>query len=233
MKKHKDNIDEYFVVDIIESEIPYEKLDSREIYWIDKLNSLYPNGYNLSHGGQAYLTEEERLIMSERVSGDKNPMYGMTGELNPFYGKKHSEETRRTLSELAVGRDVSIETRNKIGKSTKERHKNFGHPFKDKNHTDEAKDKISKAMKGRFVSDETKRKMSKNHARKQSVAMIDKITSEVLLEFDSMKLASEWLRENTKYNKAKSGEISNVCSGKKKTAYGFKWKYLKGVETIQ
>jgi hypothetical protein len=56
-------------------------------------------------------TDEERLKASKRVLGDKNPFYGKKhsditkkkisekskqriGEKNPFYGKKHSEETK-------------------------------------------------------------------------------------------------------------------------------------------
>ena len=35
---------------------------------------------------------EVRRKISEGVSGVKNGMYGMKGELNPFYGMKHSDE---------------------------------------------------------------------------------------------------------------------------------------------
>lgn len=233
MRKHIDDLDGVFEISIIEENIPYKELDHREIYWIDTLNSLHPNGYNLSHGGQAFMTQSERDLISERMSGENNPMYGMYGELNPFYGMEHSQETRKMLSEIATGREVSDETKEKIGRSTKIRHEKFGHPFKGKHHTDEAKAKISKAMKNRVMSDNTRRKMSENHARKQSVAMIDRNTNEVLRTFESMKMACDWLKANTKYIKAKSGEISSVCSGKRKTAYGFKWVYLKSVETIE
>jgi hypothetical protein len=35
---------------------------------------------------------EARQKISNAVSGEKNGMYGRTGETNPFYGKTHSEE---------------------------------------------------------------------------------------------------------------------------------------------
>jgi len=37
--------------------------------------------------------------LSEKVSGSKNAMFGKKGELNPFFGKKHTEETKRKMSE--------------------------------------------------------------------------------------------------------------------------------------
>lgn len=38
-------------------------------------------------------SEETKKKRSESLKGSNNGMYGRTKELNPFYGKKHSEET--------------------------------------------------------------------------------------------------------------------------------------------
>lgn len=40
---------------------------------------------------------EVRKKISNKVSGEKNGMYGMVGELNPFYGKTHSNELIRKM----------------------------------------------------------------------------------------------------------------------------------------
>jgi len=40
---------------------------------------------------------------SESRIGSKNPMYGMCGHLNPFYGKRHSPDTIKRLSEFRKG----------------------------------------------------------------------------------------------------------------------------------
>lgn len=232
MKKHINNIDDVFTISVLEENIPYTNLDDVEINWISRLNSLHPNGYNISEGGRSFRTERDLKIMSERVKGEKNPMYGNYGELNPFYGKKHSEDTKKLLSNLATGRKTPDDVKEKISDSIKLRHKKLGHPFQGGHHTDEAKEKIALAMKGRFISDETKIKMSANNTKKQPVMMIDKESGDKLIEFDSMTLAANWIADNTKYSKAKSGQISSVCIGKRKSAYGYKWEYLKGVETI-
>ena len=50
--------------------------------------------------------------------------------------------------------------------------------------------------------------------------MIDKNTEEYIKIFPSINKAYQFL------NKQHSGHIASVCNGKRKTAYGYKWKYL-------
>jgi hypothetical protein len=45
--------------EIIEDNVPQEQLDEREIYWIKELNSLAPNGYNCTTGGQFNVVTQE------------------------------------------------------------------------------------------------------------------------------------------------------------------------------
>ena len=45
--------------DVIEENIPLEQLDDRETYWINELNTLSPNGYNLKTGGRRPTFSEE------------------------------------------------------------------------------------------------------------------------------------------------------------------------------
>ena len=127
-QKHPEKY-EYIVV---EDNIPEDKLDEREIYWIDFFDS-YNNGYNLTEGGvgnRGYKhTEETKLYMSNLHSGEGNPMYGihMCGENAPMFGKHLSDETKRKISEAESG----------------EKHHNYG-----KHHSEETKKKISDAQKG-------------------------------------------------------------------------------------
>ena len=49
--------------------------------------------------------------------------------------------------------------------------------------------------------------------------MLDKNTEEILKIFTSIADAYRFL------NKQHSGHIADVCNGKRKTAYGYKWQY--------
>lgn len=65
MKKHGAEAFEFIVLEYCLE----QNLDEREVYWIGELNSLYPNGYNLSSGGGAFRTHhaETRKKMSDNM----------------------------------------------------------------------------------------------------------------------------------------------------------------------
>lgn len=107
-KRGKEN----FTKEVLEECFDLEQLNNREIYWISKLNTI-ENGYNLVKGGDGgdtskyidysnsdyleakkikaenywkNLSKEERVKRSEKVSGNKNPMFGVQGF---WKGKKY------------------------------------------------------------------------------------------------------------------------------------------------
>jgi hypothetical protein len=47
-----------------------------------------------SCGIKSAITDEVKEEMKKRMIGAKNPMFGKTGELNPFFNKKHTQETK-------------------------------------------------------------------------------------------------------------------------------------------
>lgn len=85
---------ENFTVEVIDSALLIDDLNKKEKYWIRKLNTKKPNGYNLCDGGDntfGYIHRpESRLLMSQvqKVLGNQ------VGNKNHFYGKKHSDETK-------------------------------------------------------------------------------------------------------------------------------------------
>lgn len=80
-----------------------KELDDLEIFYIRnaKENNL---SYNVLLGGRKNswlglsLSEETKSKLSEANKGNKNPMFGKTGDKNYFYGKRHTKETRIKMS---------------------------------------------------------------------------------------------------------------------------------------
>jgi hypothetical protein len=84
-------------------------------------------------------------ILSERIKGEKNGMYGKThteeykkylsenmkGNKNPFYGKSHTEETKNKISKSNKGKKHSPETIEKL----KNRFPGTTHPLSKLNET--------------------------------------------------------------------------------------------------
>lgn len=113
MRKYgKDNF-EIVEIDYAKS---LDELNSKEIYWIDKLNTKIPNGYNIADGG------------------------------NGVKGFHHSKETKQILREKSIGNsnakgehDVSTKGRNKMSLA----HKGKPSAFKGKKHSLDAREKLS------------------------------------------------------------------------------------------
>ena len=67
-----------------------------EIYWIEKLQSKNPKiGYNIKNGGNGgytYIDNEEIKYKISKNHAD------ISGEKNPMFGKKHTDESRLKMS---------------------------------------------------------------------------------------------------------------------------------------
>jgi len=74
-------------------------LDKYEIEYINKYNSLVPNGYNLRHGGD---NETHHQLTKDKISKSLKEYY--TINKSPMFGKKLSEETKQKLSKAHIGR---------------------------------------------------------------------------------------------------------------------------------
>ena len=71
------------------------------------------------------VSDETRRKLSEMNKGEKHPFFGKTGEGNPFFGRKHSEETLKKMSESAKGRKHSDETRRKMRETRRKNKENL------------------------------------------------------------------------------------------------------------
>lgn len=117
-------------------------------------------------------------------------------------GKKHSEETKRKMSESRTGKKLK--------------------PF-----TEEHKRKISEATKkkigplnsfyGKHHSEEVKQKLREKSSK--AVIQVDPKTNKELNIFSSATEAAKVI------GLSNCSTISRCCNGKQKTAGGYKWKY--------
>lgn len=164
-------------------------------------------------------------------------------ENNPFYGKRHTEETRNILSQKNKGKpspnkgkQLPEETKQKISKAKKgkplsdaekEAHILVGNKLKGRKLTEEHKTKISAANKGKIISEESKKKMSDVKKGKRSewlcikVAQYDAKTGCLIKIWDCIMDASRATGiDNSRIAKCAKGKYG--C----KTAGGFIWKFV-------
>lgn len=66
---------ENFIIEILEDNILKDEIDKRERFYIEKFNTLIPNGYNLSTGGISNkdLNNETKKRLSKMNMGINNP----------------------------------------------------------------------------------------------------------------------------------------------------------------
>ncbi|MDO4778521.1 MAG: GIY-YIG nuclease family protein [Tissierellia bacterium] len=104
-----------FSFEVLDTANSQQELDEKEIAYIKKYNSLYPNGYNLTKGGAGTFDykhkEETKMLMSKLKEG----MY--IGKNNPFYGKNHSKEQIEKWKKERKGTKLSEEHKRKISQT--------------------------------------------------------------------------------------------------------------------
>jgi len=130
-----------FFIELVEEVESAERAYELEQYYIKQYDTKVPNGYNLTDGGDGIFgweaSEEYRQECSERVKQlHKEKKVGM-------YGKNHSEETKKKMSEVSKGKPKPWLIGRKFSEETKE--------------------KIRQLNLGKTLSKETRQKISENH----------------------------------------------------------------------
>jgi group I intron endonuclease len=103
-----------FSINIVE-ECDEEKLNQREIYWIEEKKSLYPNGYNLLEGGkQAKHTDVTKQKISDSRKGIKFSKSHIENLKKSHIGYVMPDEQKKKISQSNKGKIISKETKNKL-----------------------------------------------------------------------------------------------------------------------
>ncbi len=100
-------------------DISYKELKALGMYYnrpSSELIFLTRSEHNTLHRIGKQLSEETRNKMREAKKGR------YIGENNPMYGKKHSDEALRKMSEAHNGKHPSVETRKKLSEANKGKH---------------------------------------------------------------------------------------------------------------
>lgn len=191
------------------------EMNDDEKYYIKLYKTLYPNGYNLSEGGGGGIPcEETRKKISEALKGMKHPMFG----------KHHSEESKKKISDAHKGKPghnkgkpMSEEQKKKLSFARK----GIPSPNKGKHLSEDYKKKISDSKKGKMVGDK-----NPFYGKHHTEEFKKKISKKVLQFTLDGVFIREW--ESTMEcgrNGFSQSAVCECCQGKRKSAYGFLWKY--------
>ncbi len=132
------------------------------VYLGRKIKKILSSGHRVKYkkvfiteNGKDAFEKEKELIAEIGLENLCNIAIG--GKVgNGMLGRKHSEETKKKLSDFNKGKKLSEETKKKISES-----------MKDIKRSEETKKKMSEAKKGRKLSEEHKRKLSESHKGKK------------------------------------------------------------------
>lgn len=136
-------------------------INTREIFWIERENTLYPNGYNMTTGGDGGYTlanwdEEAKLNLYKRQA-EKRTGFRHSTETKTLISLKHKENWNKvSLTDKAIhNKKISIKYK-ELGISPPEYTKfktGCKGLFKGRKHSEESKSKMSLARKGKTYSE--------------------------------------------------------------------------------
>jgi group I intron endonuclease len=102
-------------VEILERDIPLDKLDKREQFYLDTLQPFGNNGYNICREAS---TTRGRKRPPEEMVGLSEYRKKRVGKLNSFFGKTHTEEAKQKIRESRIGKKLSEQHIEKIKEKT-------------------------------------------------------------------------------------------------------------------
>lgn len=209
-----------------------DELNKLEKLYISVFHANETPNYNLTEGGDGIT-----------LRGEDNPMYGKRGELAPWWGRHHTEEYKKHMSEINTGKVISQYTRDLISKA------NSGHKMSEnlkrinsetckkrvgpKNPMWKGGHKIinkahSEFMKGKHMSVKTEFTSASTTGANNSQAK-----AIVQLSLDGGLIATfEYMNKISKTTTFSVESVRKCCKGKIESYKGFKWMYLEDYKKL-
>lgn len=236
MRKHGSDSFDFKVIIEIESDTVEQlniDLNKLEIETIATLNTLIPNGYNVTIGGDGTKGVKRDEAFKENLRKIK------TGVPRPEWVKQkfrvpkseeHKEKLRKPKTEKHKQklRDIwetfSDEKKNKIFQKGLQKRRNYSgesNPFYGKQHSVEFLEWITKHNTEYQNREEIKLNNKLKQPHRISVNMVDPLSNEIVKTFIGLRDAKRWVAANTKYK----GDVSTISKAVEngKVSYGFKW----------
>lgn len=216
---------EGFTHEVVAEGLSVEDAYQMERDLIAKYDCINPNGYNATSGGEIgkEYSEETRKKISE---ANKNPSEETRKKMSESAKARCTEEWKEKMSALHKGLFCG-ENNPSFGNNRWDGENNPRHifplvgeknPMFGKKHTDEAKQKMSDNRKGKMIG--------KDNPRARPIVQLTK-DGELIRVWD-------YVTEAANFIGVKPWNIITCCTHpeKLKSAYGFKWMYLKDYEQL-
>jgi len=230
MNKHGPDGFDFTVLEYCEIEL----LDKKESYWIEQLNSLYPNGYNLTSGGGAFQKHHEETkkkfsdnqkkkiaegthLYQSREFIEKNRQHqielgriGKHSSQQPEFQEKRNKTVQERIAETGAFFKHSPETINSYKKKQRELYAQGKGKFQDpkliENNKRLIKQKLAEGKHHTQESDWSERASKAAEKQKKMVYLAIRTTDGKTIEqsFISINDACRALESN-------KGGISNIC----------------------
>lgn len=218
-----------FSVNILESNIPEDELDEREIYWIDKYKTYYKDeqhGYNMTRGGSGHcllkIESEDLLNLWQQGLG--------TVEIAQYFNCERQAIRERLLSLGLTSKDLTARRTEKAVQTRIQNHYDkdliltlwanglSGTQIGQQLHQD--RHSITRLLKEWGISDEDMKKrqiMNAVDSTKRAMLQYDK-QGNFIQEWESSAAAARALN-------LQAANIRKVASGERKTTGGYIFKY--------
>lgn len=208
-------------------------LNEREISLIKEFNSLVPNGYNVTIGGDGTKgikrDETFKRNLREIKTGVPRPEW-VKEKLRKPKTEEHKAKLRKPKTDelkdklRKVWDSFNEEKKQAIfqkGLNSRRDYHGENNPFYGKEHSPEFVEWIKKYNTEYQNREDVKRNNQLKQPHRIEVDMIDPKTNKVIKSFIGVREAKRWIAENTRFK----GDVSTISKAAKngKISYGFKW----------